>query len=239
MTLEFTTTSVEAQISGVKVLVHAPAGTGKTVLLSTAPAPLIISGEKGLLSLKKKNLVKIFGENNPAITYDIPVMKIATFTDLQQALAVCKTNQVDAFQTIGLDSITEMAEQCLANAKATVKDPRQAYGELIEQMVDIVKQFRDLPNKNIVVIAKQAAVDVGNNATKMMPSMPGSKLGQMLPYYFDEVFCLRMAKDVNGNDTRYVQTQPDFQYEAKDRSGSLDINEIPNLTHIFNKILGE
>ena len=37
--------------SGVKVLVYGQAGSGKTTLIRTAPAPLILSAEAGLLSL--------------------------------------------------------------------------------------------------------------------------------------------------------------------------------------------
>ena len=39
--------------SGVKCVVYGPAGGGKTRLLATAPSPIILSAEKGLLSLKK------------------------------------------------------------------------------------------------------------------------------------------------------------------------------------------
>ena len=44
-----TTATIES--SGVKVLVYGQAGSGKTTLIRTAPAPLILSAEAGLLSL--------------------------------------------------------------------------------------------------------------------------------------------------------------------------------------------
>jgi hypothetical protein len=67
--------------------------------------------------------------------------------------------------------------------------------------------------------------------------MPGSKLGPKLPYFFDEVFRIGINKTPQGEQYRFLQTQPDIQYDAKDRSGSLDILEVPFLGSIFNKIL--
>ena len=79
--------------------------------------------------------------------------------------------------------------------------------------------------------------DEASGANKYQTAMPGSKLGQQLPYFFDEVFCLRTSQPQgNAKGYRYIQTQPDFQYVAKDRSGVLDEIERPDLSYIFNKI---
>jgi len=71
---------------------------------------------------------------------------------------------------------------------------------------------------------------------KSGPAMPGNKLGPKLCYYFDFVMRLGLNKAPDGESYRFLQTQPDLQYEAKDRSGMLDPVEQPNLTHIFNKV---
>ena len=68
--------------------------------------------------------------------------------------------------------------------------------------------------------------------------MPGSKLGPQLPYLFDEVFRLGKNKTPQGVSYRFLQTDGDLQYVAKDRSGLLEELEPANLTHVFNKILG-
>ena len=57
------------------------------------------------------------------------------------------------------------------------------------------------------------------------PSMPGQKLGQALPYFFDEVLVLRAEKDADGNLARFFQTAGDYNFTAKDRSGALDLYE--------------
>lgn len=241
MALNFTTSSRASANQGVKVLIYGSAGIGKTVLNATAPSPVLISAESGMLSLKKKNLERLFGVNNPHVTYDIPTIEIQTVDDLRDAYEWCaRSSEAKQFQTVEIDSLSEIAEVVLNNAKRQVKDPRQAYGELIEKMETLIRLFRDLPNRHVYMSAKmEPTKDELTGVVKFGPSMPGSKLGPKLPYYFDEVFRLGVNKDPQGKDYRFLQTQPDFQYEAKDRSGSLQPLEQPFLTTIFNKILGD
>lgn len=226
MTLQFSTTSQEASLHGVKCLIYGKSGYGKTFLATTAPAPIILSAEAGLLTLKD---------------YDIPVIKIQTVSDLSEALTWLETNQqAKQFQTVILDSITEIGEVVLANAMKQVKDNRQAYGELIEKMTMVIKAYRDLAGKNVVMLAKQGTLkDEAIGTTLNGPMMPGSKLGPALPYYFDMVFRLGVNKDPQTQKMyRFLQTEPDFQNDAKNRGGFLDPIEPPNLAHVFNKIMG-
>jgi phage nucleotide-binding protein len=226
--------------SGAKVLVYGAAGMGKTVLLSTMPAPVIISAESGLLSLRRANLERLHGVNNPTICYNAPVIVINTVQDLTDAYAwATQSAEARQFQSVGIDSISEIAEVVLTNAKKTVKDMRQAYGELIEQMERTIRMFRDLNGKNVCMLAKMEPMkDELTGVVKYVPSMPGAKLAVKLPYFFDEVFRLGVNKTQDGQSYRYLQTQPDMQYEAKDRSGALAAIEPPNLTQLFTKILG-
>jgi len=214
-----------ATLHGIKVLVYGGAGVGKTKLVATAPSPVLISAESGLLSLRE---------------FDIPVWPVQSFSDLYAAYNwVTQSADAKQFQTICLDSISEIGEVCLSEAKKRNKDPRQAYGELIDSMLLLIKGFRDLPNKHVYVSAKMEHYkDEVTGVVKNQPSMPGQQLGPALPYIFDEVFHMGIAKDDKGADYRYLRTQPDFQYEAKDRSGSLAAFEQPDLNYIFSKIIG-
>lgn len=225
MAVHITTTQQAAQLHGIKCLVYGKSGAGKTKLASTAPAPIILSAESGILSLRE---------------FQIPMIQIKTVADLtevhQWALNSAEAKQ---FATIYIDSISEIGEVVLANAKSQVKDPRQAYGELIEKMMATIKAFRDLPGKNVVMAAKQEPIkDEMTGIVQYGPSMPGSKLGPQLPYLFDEVFRLGVGKTLQGVEYRFLQTGPDLQYDAKDRSGSLDPVERPDLSFVFSKILG-
>jgi len=213
-------------IDTVKFLVHGRAGFGKTVLASTAPAPLILSAESGLLSLRDKNL---------------PYIEINSMDDLNEAYEfITESEDANQFQTICLDSVSEIAEVCLSENKKMYTDPRQAYGQLSEQLSSALRAFRDINNKHVYFSCKQARItDENSGISTYTPMMPGKTLTQGVPYYFDEVFALRIGEDEDGEEYRYLQTNPDISYEAKDRSGKLKHIERPDLTYIINKILGE
>ena len=224
MALRWTTTDKAAASHGVKMMVYGRSGSGKTRLCATAPNPVILSAESGLLSL---------GE------YSIPTIEISSIQDVDEAYRwLTGSKEADQFDTICIDSATEIAEVVLAAAKKSVKDPRQAYGELIDRMVEKIKMFRDISGKHVYAAAKQARLKDDESGRMIYgPSMPGQQLGQNMPYYFDEVFHLDIAATDDGTKYRYLRTQLDYQYDAKDSSGMLDEIERPDLTHIINKIM--
>ena len=244
MAITLTSTKQLAALHGVKIIVYGRAGVGKTMLTATAPAPLLITAESGVLSMAEENIIRTFGENQPNISYDIPAIEIKTVEDLLEAYRfVTESEEMKAFQTVCLDSISEIGETVLQNAKKLVKDPRQAYGELIDRMTEVIKKFRDLSGKHVYFSAKQAAnKDDQSGMTLFGPDMPGRQLPQAMPYLPDELFNLNVAtyqqEDGSVSNYRYLRTQPDVQYDAKDRSGALAEIEKPDLTHIIHKIMG-
>lgn len=226
-----------AKGNGVKVLVYGPAGLGKTMLCATAPNPIIISAESGLLSLAKSNLIRVYGKKNKDVTYNIPVIQITDIDDLTAAREWCDTPAAEQFDTICIDSLSEIAEVVLNNAKRQVKDPRQAYGELMEKMGTTIRSFRDLHGKHVYMTSKmEHSKDEVTGVSMYGPMMPGNKLAPDIPYLYDEVFHIGTDKLEDGTPYRYLRTQPDRQFQAKDRSGALDIIEEPNLSAIFRKI---
>lgn len=228
MALQFTTTRQAAQLHGVKIGVHARAGAGKTTLCSTMPDPIIISAEAGLLSLGDK---------------DIPVINIANFDDLDDAYKfVAYAHEARHFQSVCLDSGTEIGEQCLSKLKAKFNDPRRAYGDMQDEIIKRFKWFRDLSGKHVYFSFKSAATkDDVTGVTNYGPSMPGQKVGPALTYLFDEMFSLEVGQmqnpDGSKTDFRFLRTRLGMQYEAKDRSGALDEFERPDLAWVINKIL--
>lgn len=224
MAIRLTTTAQAAADNGIKVLVHGPAGAGKTSLCATTGEPtVIISAEAGLLSLRG---------------HDIPVIEVKSLADVHEAYQfITSSADAKAFRWVCLDSISEIAEVCLAYEKSRTKDPRQAYGALQDEMGALIRAFRDLPERNVYFSSKQERKeDATTGAQLYFPSLPGAKLGQGIGYFFDEVFALRVERDADGNPTRMLQTGRDFQYEAKDRSGCLDPYEPCDLSLIAKKI---
>lgn len=228
--LTMTTTDAFSVANGIKMLVYGKSGVGKTRLSATAPKArieegghaIIISAEGGLLSLRGVS---------------IPVIEIKTLDDLNKAHDYLVGPGGAHYWTIIIDSISDIAEKVLSNAKAGTKDGRQAYGILADQMWETIRAFRDIKGKHVVMIAKAEFSKDEKGVTRWMPSMPGNRLTQGLAYYFDIVGHLGTYQGAGGQHTS-LQFHADLQYEAKDRSGSLDFFEYPDLTNIFNKIYG-
>jgi len=207
----------------VKFLVYGQAGAGKTSLIPTMPAPIILSAEGGLLSIRDSNL---------------PFIEIDGMDTLREAYKwLTGSDEAKGFESIALDSISEMGEVCLAAEKAKSKDPRQAYGEMQATMAEVVRSFRDLP-RHVLFTAKLDKTQDEMGRMLYSPSMPGNKTGQALPYFFDLVLALRVEKDTDGNIQRALMCQSDGLWQAKDRSGKLEAWEAPDLGAIIEKIGG-
>lgn len=204
--------------------VHGRAGAGKTTLIKTLPNPIVLSAESGILSLRD---------------VDIPTIVIHNFAEMDEAYRfLTESEHAKAFESVALDSISEIAEVCLVNEKAATKDGRRAYGEMGDKMRNLIRHYRDLPGKHVYFSAKQGYNrDEVTNISRYGPSMPGSSLTADMPYFFDELFSLEIGRSPEGQEFRYLRTTLDLQYEAKDRSGVLAPYEEPHLGKIIEKIL--
>lgn len=208
--------------NGVKLLVYGQAGAGKTSLIPTLPNPIVLSAEGGLLSIQDAEL---------------PYLEITTMAELQEAYKwLAESAEAAQFESVAIDSISEIAEVCLNYEKKVNKDPRAAYGAMQEQMADIIRAFRDLPAKHVYMSAKLEKTQDEMGRILYAPSMPGNKTGQSLPYFFDEVLALRVEKDAEGATQRALMCDSDGLWLAKDRSGKLDAWEAPDLQYIIRKI---
>ena len=209
--------------NGVKILVYGQAGAGKTSLIKSLPSPIVLSAEGGLLSIQDANL---------------PYIDITSMADLKEAYEWLTSESGEQFQSVALDSISEIAEVVLNHEKKVNKDPRAAYGAMQEQMADIIRAFRDLPGKHVYMSAKLEKTQDEMGRVMYAPSMPGNKTGQSLPYFFDSVFALRVEKDAEGNTQRALMCDSDGLWLAKDRSGKLETWEAPDLGEVIKKIGG-
>ena len=205
---------------GLKVLVYGQAGCGKTTLSKTLPTPVVLSAEGGLLSLKDDN---------------IPYLEIKSMTDLHEAYEwVSKSKD---YESVVLDSISEIAEVVLSHEKKINKDGRAAYGEMDVQLSEIIRAFRDL-NMHVLMTAKLEKQQDEMGRMLYFPSLPGNKTAQKLPYFFDEVLALRIEKDEDGKTQRALMCDSDGLWLAKDRSGKLSAWESPDLGEIIAKVGG-
>jgi len=214
----------DVHTNGVKLLVYGQSGAGKTSLIPTLPNPIVLSAEGGLLSIRDAN---------------IPYIEVSSMADIQEAYEwLTKSEEAKKFDSVALDSISEIGEVVLNYERKQTKDPRQAYGAMAEQVSDLIRAFRDISGKNVYFSAKLDKSQDEMGRMLYAPSMPGNKTGQSLPFFFDEVLALRIEKDADGNIQRALMCESDGLWVAKDRSGKLDAWEAPDLGALITKIGG-
>lgn len=227
-------TTLGAGVDRLSCLIYGAAGAGKTSLAATTGAldkTLVLSAEAGLLPLRHYNIkhVEITGARK-------------LFDVLEWLERSGKAGKLEG-RWIILDSISEIAERLLRELKTTplangkMPDPRQAYGEVQDQILEAMKRFRDLPC-HTVFIAKMERVEDGDRRLVYGPALPGKKLAGASVYEFDLVLAMRLDRGTDGV-RRWLQTEADGRYEAKDRSGALSPEEPADLGTIARKILGE
>lgn len=223
MAIQIRNTS-DLEFTGVKCIVYGGAGVGKTRLCATAPKPIIISAEEGLLSLSE---VKC------------DYLEIKCLKDLDEAYRLLKSSS--DYKTIALDSLAEIAEVLIMELKPQFKDGRQAYMALADAMIPMLKKFRDIKGKNTIFTCKK--IDVKDEESGVVTTelfLPGNVLPNQIPYIVDELFYM----DVSREGIPFLQTCPSRKAFAKDRSGALnkageyakDKNSVPNLEELFEKI---
>ena len=220
MALKIQSTRDEDAFKFVNAIVYGQSGIGKTVLCSTAPKPLILSAEDGLLSLAGK---------------DVDFIAIKSFKDLIDTYNELYKSSDHGYETVCIDSVSELAETILSERKREERDPRKAYGTMADEIVAAIRKFKKLELHTIFVAKLRMYTDEFTGKQSYAPGFPGKALNDTLPYQVDLVLPMRMGKH-EGKEYRYLQTSPDIQYEAKDRSGILAPKEPPDLAALITKI---
>jgi len=213
--------TLDVSADGANIVIYGESGVGKTTLIGHLPRPFVLSADKGLLSIADK---------------DIPYIDIENMQDIDDAYSYIKKN-IDKYDNIVFDSLTEIAEVVLFEMKEDRKDKRQAYGELADAFGVMIRRFRDISGINTIFLAKRKhIINEDNELVGYEPMMPGRVLPHGLPYLTDEVF----AYVLDRKGTRSFHTTTARKYPAKDRSGKLNPIEVaPNLGEIIDRLLSK
>lgn len=208
---------------GVKAVLYGGPGTGKTPIIATAPRPVLVACEPGLLSMRGTN---------------IPTWEAYTVATIGEFFTwYFKSAEARNFDTLGVDSVSQMAEIYLRHFQGNNRDGRKAYGEMSLAMMDLLNALYFKPQSHIVLIAKQTIAD-DNGVTRRRPFFPGQDLNVKVPHLFDGIFHMGIH-NVPGvqQPTKAICTMEQFDLMARDRSGKLATFEPPHLGNIFNKIM--
>lgn len=213
-----------AQRFGVKSILFGGPGTGKTPLTQTAPRPVLCVCEPGMLTMRNVRNVPAWEAYTPE--------RIDEFFEW-----LTKSSEAKAFDTVCVDSISQMAEIFLTKELGRNKDGRKAYGEMYRHTMGILNTLYYLPNKHTYLIAKQANVEEEGGAVKK-PYFPGKELNVQVPHMYDEVWHIGLTNiPSQPKPVVAIRTAATYGTFARDRSGRLAEIEYPNLSELFKKCL--
>ena len=247
---------------GIKGCIFGPSGIGKTSLLWTlnATTALFMDLEAGDLAIEGwqgdtirprtwkecRDFAVFIGGPNPALRED------QTYSQTHYDAVCAKYGDpvaLDRYQTIFIDSITVAGRLCFQWSKGQPEafsdktgkpDVRGAYGLHGREMIGWLTHLQHTRAKNVwfVGILDEKVDDF--NRKIFVPQIDGSKTGLELPGIVDQVITMADIPDADGQAQRafVCQTLNPWGYPAKDRSGRLDVIEVPHLGRLMEKIHG-
>lgn len=241
--------------------VHGYSGAGKSRLLRTAPGPIVTldaeGGTKWLSGPDSTTEPWDVGRPMPTTNKDgspihtntlVPVI-VRSPDDPKRLLDILMSGQ-HYFETVEWDSVTDVQQRYKKGIRGLSEAmTMELWGKLLDQMVDVVRAYRDLTDhtKPVNVIMSAITVEKGKNNTRLEPDLQGA-LGGKFPQYFDVLGYLypELITDETGGQhiERRMLIQPWGEFVAKDRTDTLTQRyglyiPNPNLTTILAVLNGE
>lgn len=209
-----------AQSSGVKAVIYGPPGTGKTPLVNTCPNPILLSTEKGMLSMKGSN---------------VPTYEALNAKQLDDFFSwLFSSSEVRNFDTVAIDSSSHCAEIYLEAAKKNTKHGLQQYGEMAERTYAQFKKLNEMKEKHAYIIAKEDIYTV-NNVQMKRPFYPGKELPRETAHLFDCIFHLAKTPIPGVGEQLAFRCIGSYDIMARNRVSVLNEFEFPNFTSIVKK----
>lgn len=215
--------------------IYSDSGVGKTTLAATAPKPMFLDSNQGLLSI----------EGKPGLEH-VRGTRVTTLAQLDRAYdnftgtgrkdwRRYETAVIDHFDDIQALVLDQLAED------AAARDPRRAdevtqreWGIMGNRLRRILRQYKRLKMHKILIFS----VGVDKETGKMCPQLQGG-LRQQLPFYCDFIGYLRIGK--GGH--RYLHLEPTERYIAKcrpwwwtERKMKIDFDDPKVLTTFFERV---
>lgn len=211
-----------ALMYGVKALIYGPPGSAKTPTFNTAPRPLLLACEPGMLSMRNSNIPTWCG------------FTAATVDEFFKWFF--NSNEVKNFDTVGVDSTSQMAEIYLSDAKKNNKHGLKAYGEMAEKVLDHLNGLYFAQQKHTYLIAKEAAVD-DNGVRVRKPYFPGQQLPVEVPHKYDVITRLAIHNIPGLGQKLGFRCIGSLEETARNRTGTLNEFEPPDFNALINKAM--
>jgi hypothetical protein len=194
------------------IALYADSGVGKTSLAATAPGPIFLDSNKGLLSIAERvgfehvRSVKISKIADLNAAYD-------NFTgtgdeNWKRKFNTCVFDHWDDMQGIVLDEIVEKAMERDDRRDDTVE--QREYGIMYNKLARYLRKFKALPCHKILICGMKEDFETG----KQRPSIIG-QMAYKLPYFVDHTLYLRRNEKTGR---RYIHLDATEEFYAKTRA---------------------
>ncbi len=207
---------------GCKSIIYGPAGSAKTPIFSTASRPLLLATEPGLLSMKGSK---------------IPTYEAYTPAKIEEFFKwFFNSTETKNFDTLGIDSASQIADIYLIDAQKNNKHGLKAYGEMAEATMGHLRTLYYTRYKHTFVICKEEVKDLDGQSMRR-PYFPGQVLPIQVPHLFD--FILRLSKTIipNVGEMLAFQCNGTYNVMARNRTGNLEDYEEPHFGKLVEKAM--
>jgi hypothetical protein len=203
---------------GVKSIIYGPPGSAKTPLINTCPRPVLLACEPGLLSLRGSN---------------IPTYQAFTIDAIDQFFKwFFNSSETKNFDTLAIDSTSQMADTYLLQALKDNKHGLKAYGEMATQTMAHLRTLYYTREKHCYLVAKETTVD----GTKR-PYWAGQQLNVDIPHLYDLILHLGIHNVPGQGQVRSFQCNGSIDVLSRDRTGMLADYEEPHFGKLIQKAM--
>lgn len=202
------------------IVLFGPSGVGKTTLSATAPKPIFLDSNQGLLSIEGRPGFEHV-ESRPVFGSEDLEKHYNRFRGLD------KPSYKGKFETIVVDHLDDVQQLTLAEftIKAAERDSRRGddpaqreWGLMANRLRRQIRQYKRLPAHKIFIVS----TGIDKITGQAIPNIAG-QLREQLPYFADFIFYMGYGK----KGRRYLRIRPDEQYLAKCRAWWIKENKLP------------
>lgn len=199
---------------GCKCIIYGPPGSCKTPLVNTAPRPILLACEAGLLSMRNS---------------DVPTIQAFTAARIDEFFEwFLNSNDNRNYDTLAIDSGSHMAEIFLDEAltgkskKGNKVHGQAAYGQMATETLKHLNKIYTMPYKHIYLIAKES-----NKDGYRKPYFPGDKINAEIPHLYDFIWHLGIQNIPGVGQHLAFRCNQAIDVLARSRTGNLDDFEKP------------
>lgn len=207
-----------AKAFGCKAIIYGPPGSAKTPIINTAPRPVLLATEPGLLSMIGSNVPTWIGGTKA---------KIDEFFKWFENSAEAKK-----FDTLAIDSTSQMCDIGLSESKA--KHGLAQYGEMADWVYPFLERLYFMREKHMYLIAKEEVLPSGQRR----PYYPGKYLPTQIPHKYDCILRLAKTQIPGVGEQLAFQCNGTYEISARNRTGTLADYEPPDFTALVKKVMG-